>query len=151
MGEPLVNPGDDQLRELLAGVRTVAVVGIKTGDRDDAYRIPRYIQAHGYRIIPVNPKLERVLGEPAVPSVAEIREPVDLVNLFRDSRHVPGHVDEILALSTLPRAVWMQLGIRHGAAARRLAEAGVAVVQDRCLMVEHERLLGGHGAGSRGT
>ena len=143
MGEPLVNPGDDQLRELLAGVRTVAVVGIKTGDRDDAYRIPRYMQAHGYRIIPVNPKLERVLGEPAVPSVAEIREPVDLVNLFRDSRHVPGHVDEILALSTLPRAVWMQLGIRHGAAARRLAEAGVAVVQDRCLMVEHGRLLGG--------
>ena len=143
MGEPLVNPGDDQLRELLAGVRTVAVVGIKTGDRDDAYRIPRYMQAHGYRIIPVNPKLERVLGQPAVPSVAEIREPVDLVNLFRDSRHVPGHVDEILALSTLPRAVWMQLGIRHGAAARRLAEAGVAVVQDRCLMVEHERLLGG--------
>ena len=144
MGDPPGNPGDDQLRELLVSVRTVAVVGIKAGDRDDAYRIPRYMQAHGYRIIPVNPKLERVLGQPAVPSVAEIREPVDLVNLFRDSRHIPGHVDEILALSTLPRAVWMQLGIRHDAVARRLAEAGVTVVQDRCLMVEHERLLGGH-------
>ena len=144
MGDPPGNPGDDQLRELLVSVRTVAVVGIKAGDRDDAYRIPRYMQAHGYRIIPVNPKLERVLGEPAVPSVAEIHGPVDLVNLFRDSRHVPGHVDEILALSTLPRAVWMQLGIRHDAVARRLAEAGVTVVQDRCLMVEHERLLGGH-------
>lgn len=143
MGDPPGNPGDDQLRELLVSVRTVAVVGIKAGDRDDAYRIPRYMQAHGYRIIPVSPKLERVLGQPALPSVAEIREPVDLVNLFRDSRHIPGHVDEILALSTLPRAVWMQLGIRHDAAARRLAEAGVAVVQDRCLMVEHERLLGG--------
>jgi len=143
LGDPPGNPGDDQLRELLVSVRTVAVVGIKAGDRDDAYRIPRYMQAHGYRIIPVNPKLERVLGQPALPSVAEIREPVDLVNLFRDSRHIPGHVDEILALSTLPRAVWMQLGIRHDAAARRLAEAGVAVVQDRCLMVEHERLLGG--------
>jgi len=143
LGDPPGNPGDDQLRELLVSVRTVAVVGIKAGDRDDAYRIPRYMQAHGYRIIPVSPKLERVLGQPALPSVAEIREPVDLVNLFRDSRHIPGHVDEILALSTLPRAVWMQLGIRHDAAARRLAEAGVAVVQDRCLMVEHERLLGG--------
>jgi predicted CoA-binding protein len=144
LGDIPVNPGDDQLRELLAGVRTVAVVGIKAGDRDDAYRVPRYMQAQGYRIIPVNPKLERVLGQPAVPSVAEIREPVDLVNLFRDSRHVPGHVDEILALSTPPRAVWLQLGIRHDAAARRLAEAGIAVVQDRCLMVEHGRLLGGH-------
>ncbi len=143
MGEPPVNPGDDELRELLAGMRTVAVVGIKAGDRDDAFRVPRYMQAHGYRIIPVNPKLDRVLGELAVPSVAEIREPVDLVNLFRDSRHVPGHVDEILALSTLPRTVWMQLGIRHDAQARRLAQAGVAVVQDRCLMVEHDRLLGG--------
>ncbi len=143
MGEPPVNPGDDELRELLAGMRTVAVVGIKTGDRDDAFRVPRYMQAHGYRIIPVNPKLDRVLGELAVPSVAEIREPVDLVNLFRDSRHVAGYVDEILALSTPPRAVWMQLGIRHDAQARRLAEAGVAVVQDRCLMVEHDRLLGG--------
>jgi predicted CoA-binding protein len=132
-------------------VRTIAVVGIKAGDRDDAYRIPRYMQAHGYRIIPVNPKLERVLGQPALPSVAEIREPVDLVNLFRDSRHVPSHADEILTLSTLPRAVWMQLGIRHDAAARRLAEAGIAVVQDRCLMVEHERLLGDHRAGSRGA
>ncbi len=143
MGDPPVNPGDDELRELLAGMRTVAVVGIKAGDRDDAFRVPRYMQAHGYRIIPVNPKLDRVLGELAVPSVAEIREPVDLVNLFRDSRHVPGHVDEILALSTLPRVVWMQLGIRHDAQARRLAQAGVAVVQDRCLMVEHDRLLGG--------
>jgi predicted CoA-binding protein len=149
--ESPVNPGDDQLRELLAHVQTIAVVGIKTGDRDDAYRIPRYMQAHGYRIIPVNPKLERVLGQPALPSVAEIREPVDLVNLFRDSRHVPSHADEILTLSTRPRAVWMQLGIRHDAAARRLAEAGIAVVQDRCLMVEHERLLGDHRAGSRGA
>jgi hypothetical protein len=143
LGDSPVNPGDDELRELLAELRSVAVVGIKAGDRDDAFRVPRYMQAHGYRIIPVSPKLERVLGEPAVPSVAEIPGPVDLVNLFRDSRHVPGHVDEILALSTLPRAVWMQLGIRHDAAARRLAEAGVAVVQDRCLMVEHGRLLGG--------
>ncbi len=143
MGEPSVNPGDDELGELLAGMRTVAIAGIKAGDRDDAFRVPRYMQAHGCRIIPVNPKLVRVLGELAVPSVAEIREPVDLVNLFRDSRHVPGHVDEILALSTLPRAVWLQLGIRHDAQARRLAQAGVAVVQDRCLMLEHDRLLGG--------
>jgi predicted CoA-binding protein len=139
--ETRANPGDDELRELLASVRTIAVVGIKAGARDDAFRVPQYLQAHGYRIIPVNPKLDRVLGEPAVSSLAAIREPVDLVNLFRASRHVPGHVDEILALPSPPRAVWMQLGIRDEAEARRLERAGVAVVEDRCLMVEHDRLL----------
>jgi len=137
------NPGDDELRELLASVRTIAVVGIKAGVRDDAFRVPQYLQAHGYRIIPVNPKLDRVLGEPAVSSLAAIRDPVDLVNLFRASRHIPGHVDEVLSLPSPPRAVWMQLGIRHDSEARRLERAGVAVVQDRCLMVEHDRLLSG--------
>ena len=143
MEEARGNPGDDELRELLASVRTIAVVGIKAGVRDDAFRVPQYLQAHGYRIIPVNPKLDRVLGEPAVSSLAAIRDPVDLVNLFRASRHIPGHVDEVLALPSPPRAVWMQLGIRHDSEARRLERAGVAVVQDRCLMVEHDRLLSG--------
>jgi predicted CoA-binding protein len=104
--------------------------------------VPRYLQAQGYRIIPVNPKLDQLFGERAVPSLAALREPVDLVNLFRAARHVPDHVEEILVLEPRPRAVWMQLGIRHEAAARRLQEAGIAVVQDRCLMVEHRRLLG---------
>ncbi|MDH3212371.1 MAG: CoA-binding protein [Myxococcales bacterium] len=143
MEEARGNPGDDELRELLASVRTIAVVGIKAGVRDDAFRVPQYLQAHGYRIIPVNPKLDRVLGEPAVSSLAAIRDPVDLVNLFRASRHIPGHVDEVLSLPSPPRAVWMQLGIRHDSEARRLERAGVAVVQDRCLMVEHDRLLSG--------
>jgi predicted CoA-binding protein len=136
------NPGDEALRALLASVRTLAVVGAKAGADDDAYRVPRYLQAQGYRIIPVNPKLDRLLGERAVPSLAALPEPVDLVNLFRAARHVPAHVEEILALEPRPRAVWLQLGIRHEAAVRRLREAGIAVVQDRCLMVEHHRLLG---------
>ncbi len=133
---------DDQLRDLLQRVHTIAVVGIKEGRSDDAYRIPAYLQRCGYRILPVNPKLERVLGEATVRALCALREPVDLVNLFRASAHVPSHVDEILALEPLPTAVWTQLGIRHDEAAARLADAGIEVVQNRCLMVEHRRLLG---------
>lgn len=132
---------DDDLRELLDSSRTIAVVGIKDVDSEDAYRVPLYLQRHGYRIVPVNPKLTRVLGERAVASLAEVHVPVDLVNLFRAPDHIPAHVDEILAMRPRPRAVWMQLGIVHGASAARLRAERIRVVQDRCIMVEHRRLL----------
>lgn len=133
---------DEALRELLASVKTIAVVGIKSGEAEDAHRIPRYMQQSGYRIVPVTPKLDRVLGERAYASLARVEEPIDLVNLFRAPAHVPIHVDEVLALPHRPRGVWMQLGISHEESARRLEEAGIAAVQNRCLMVEHRRLLG---------
>lgn len=136
---------DDTLREILDRCRTIAVVGIKDGPSDDAFRVPKYMQAHGYRIVPVSPKLDAVLGERAVASLAALREPVDLMNLFRAPQHLPAHVDEILALDPLPFAAWFQLGIRHDESAERLRAAGVRVVQDACLMVEHARLAGrGH-------
>jgi hypothetical protein len=120
-------------------------VGIKSGPADDAFRVPRYMQQHGYRIAPVSPKLAAVLGERCVPALRDVREPVDLVNLFRAPQHLPAHVDEILALDPLPFAAWFQLGIRHDESAARLRAAGVRVVQDACLMVEHARLAGrGH-------
>ena len=134
---------DDGLRALLARTRGIAVLGAKAGLRDDAYEVPRYMQAAGYRILPVNPKLERVLGEPVAPNLAAVPEPYDLLNVFRAPQHLPSHVDEVLALPNPPGAVWFQLGIRHDESAGRLAEAGLDVVQDRCLMVEHRRLLGG--------
>jgi predicted CoA-binding protein len=132
---------DDALRSLLGASRVIAVLGIKTGAGDDAYRVPAYMQARGHRILPVNPRLERVLGEPCVPALVDLGETPDLINVFRAAAHVPGHVDEILALPQLPRGVWLQLGIRHDAAAARLEAAGISVVQDRCLMLEHGRLL----------
>jgi predicted CoA-binding protein len=134
---------DAELRELLRSISRIAVVGIKGGDADDAFRVPRYLQEHGYRIVPVSPKLERVLGECAYASLAEIPHPVDLVNLFRAPRHIARHADEILAMTPTPRAVWMQLGIAQAEVAARLRGAGLAVIEDRCLMVEHRRLLGG--------
>ena len=136
---------DASLREILDACRTIAVVGIKDGANDDAFKVPRYMQQHGYRIVPVSPKLSEVLGERAVASLAGVREPVDLVNLFRAPQHLPAHVDEILALPRKPFAVWFQLGIRNDDAAARLRAAGIRVVQDLCLMVEHARLEGrGH-------
>ena len=136
-----MDPSDAELHELLRQVRTIAVVGIKAGANDDAFRVPRAMQSRGYRIYPVSPKLDRVIGETCVASLAELRDSVDLVNVFRASPHIPTHADEILALSPLPRGVWLQLGIRHDESARRLESAGVMVVQDRCLMVEHGRLF----------
>jgi predicted CoA-binding protein len=133
---------DEELREILAGARTIAVVGMKDGASDDAYRIPLYLQSQGYRIVPVNPKLDSVLDESVFSNLSEVDEPVDLVNLFRAHENIPEHVDEILAMSPRPRAVWMQLGIYHGGAAARLRSAGIKVVQDQCIMLEHRRLLG---------
>ncbi len=133
---------DATLRELLESVKSIAVVGIKAGETDDAFRVPRYLQHQGYRILPVSPKLDRVLDAPVARTLGDLTEAPDLVNLFRASAHVPGHVDEILALPTPPRAVWMQLGISHAESRTRLERAGIAVVEDRCLMVEHARLFG---------
>ncbi len=133
---------DQQLREILRDARTIAVVGAKADESEDAYRIPEYMQAQGARIIPVNPKADSILGEKAYESLASVEVPIDLVNLFRAPENIPGHVREILALPTPPKAVWMQLGIYHGPAAAQLRAAGIAVVQDRCIMVDHMRLLG---------
>ena len=133
---------DENLKALLESARTVAVVGIKDRESEDAFRIPQYLQKAGYRIVPVNPKLESVLHEPCKPSLKQVDRAIDIVNLFRASEHVPAHVDEILAMKPLPRAVWMQLGIHHGPSAQRLRDAGIEVVQDLCMMVDHRRLLG---------
>lgn len=136
---------DKELKDLLETTNTIAVIGIKAGESDDAFRVPRYLQQAGYRIRPVNPKLDRVLGEECAASLAEIQDVgngIDVVNIFRASENVPAHVDEILAMHPRPRAVWMQLGIHHGPSAQRLRDAGIGVIQDRCIMVEHRRLLG---------
>ncbi len=132
---------DKELRNLLlTSIRTIAVVGIKAGEHDDAFRVPRYMQAQGYRIIPVSPKLSTVLGEPVFGSLLDLDGPVDLVNLFRAADHIPAHTDEILSMISQPKVVWMQLGIRHEQSADRLREAGIAVIEDCCLMVDHRRL-----------
>ena len=134
-------PSDAALRDLLSRAKSIAVVGIKSGERDDAFRVPRYMQRHGYRILPVSPKLTEVLGEPGAAALGDLPVMPDLVDVFRAPQHVPAHVDEILALPKRPLGVWLQLGISHPDTAR-LEAAGITVVEDRCLMVEHARLFG---------
>ena len=133
---------DEELRALLAGVATIAVVGAKSGPDEDAFEVPAYLQRQGYRVVPVSPKLTELLGERAFAQLGDVPVPIDLVDVFRAPQHVPAHVDEVLALSPRPRAVWLQLGISHAESARRLEAAGIAVVEDRCILVEHRRLLG---------
>ncbi|SDY43351.1 CoA-binding protein [Halopenitus persicus] len=124
---------------------TVAVVGCSTTPEKAAHRIPKYLQEHGYRIVPVNPYAETVLGEPAYDAVTDVPRDVtvDVVDVFRPSEEVPGVVDDVLERRDLAGDVgglWLQLGIRNDEAAARAEAAGIAVVQDRCMKVEHERL-----------
>jgi predicted CoA-binding protein len=133
---------EQQLLEILRDSKTIAIIGVKQDESEDAHRIPRYMQAEGYRIIPVNPKLDRILGEAAYDRLGDVDVPIDLVNLFRAPENIPEHVREILALPNRPKAVWMQLGIYHGTGAAKLRAQGITVIQDRCIMVEHRRLFG---------
>jgi len=135
---------DDGVRAILRECRTVAVLGAKAGEHEPAYYVPRYLQSRGYRIFPVNPTIAgtRLFGVTVAATLADLPEPVDLIDVFRRPEALPTHVAEILALPWRPRAVWFQLGIRHDGAAQVLARAGIRVVQDRCVMPEHRRLLG---------
>ncbi|MEJ2290901.1 MAG: CoA-binding protein [Deinococcales bacterium] len=142
---------DTSLRDLLATSHRVAVVGA-SGRRDrPSYQVPAYLARHGYEIVAVNPRYvgEELHGHPVVASLGQLETPIDIVDLFRRSDDVTSHVDEILALEPLPRAVWLQLGIRNDVAADRLRSRGIEVVQDRCIEIEHRRLLGAPLAESR--
>lgn len=129
---------DEGITALLERVRTVAVLGIKTEEsHGPAYGVPQYAQRAGLRIIPVPvyyPDVTEILGERVFRSLSAIGERVDLVDVFRRGQDIPAHLDDLLAAK--PRAVWFQLGIRNDLVAEQLAEAGIDVVQDRCLKVE---------------
>ncbi len=131
---------DPDFREIL-GLETIAVVGCSRSPGKAAHDVPRYMQDHGYEIVPVNPNAEAVLGREATDSLSDVEEDIDVVNVFRPSPEVAGIVDEVLAREDVA-AVWTQLGIRDDAAARRALDSGRQVVQDRCLKVEHRRLVG---------
>ncbi len=133
----------------IAGViretRSIAVLGIKPESHADqaAFYVSSYMAGAGYEIIPVPvyyPDVKVILGQPVFRTLAAIGRPIDMVNVFRRPGDIPPHVDDILAAK--PKSVWLQLGIRNDEVAQQLAEAGIKVVQDRCLMVEHGRVTG---------
>jgi predicted CoA-binding protein len=132
------------IRALLRETRSIAVLGIKTEAQagQAAFYVPHYLQSAGYDVIPVPvyfPDVTQILGRKVYRSLAAIPDAVDLVNVFRRPADIPPHVDDIVAKN--PRFVWFQLGIRNDQAALRLAEAGIKVVQDRCIMVDHRALV----------
>ena len=130
---------DQTIQKLLNTVKTIAVVGLSSRPAKPAHYVPAYLQAHGYHIIPVNPNLTQVLEEKAFPDLASIPEPVDLVLLFRRSEDVYPFVEQAIQIGA--GAVWMQLGIADEKAAALASNAGLDVVMDACMLVEHKRYL----------
>ena len=141
----LIEGGAD-IRELILQTRRIAVLGMKTEAQGDqpAFYVPKYLAAAGFDIVPVPvyyPQVTEILGRRVYRRLTDIPDNIDLVDVFRRSHDINGHVEEILA--KMPTAVWFQSGIRNDAAAETLAKAGIKVVQDRCLMVERKRVAKG--------
>ena len=131
---------DSDLRRILSSTRTVAVVGLSDKPDRDSHSVAAYLQSMGYRVVPVNPAVPQVLGEPSYPSLSAIPPdvPVDLVDVFRRSDQVPSIVDEALARQV--PVIWLQLGVEHPEATRRARAAGTTVIENRCIRTEHQRL-----------
>lgn len=131
---------DEELREIL-GLRNVAVVGCSSTPGKAAHDVPRYLDEHGYDVIPVNPYADEIFDRPSADSLEEVDADLDMVCVFRPSEEVSGIVDEALERDDV-RVVWTQLGIVDEDAAERAEAEGRTVVQDRCMKVEHSRLYG---------
>jgi predicted CoA-binding protein len=129
----------EEISRILKTYRVVAVVGLSTDPGKASHQVASYLQRHGYRIVPVNPGCQEVLGEKCYPSLKDIPFPVEVVDIFRKPQAIPGVVDEAIAVGA--KVVWMQLGLKEPAAAAKAREAGLSVVQDRCLKIEHHERL----------
>lgn len=129
--------GADAIGELLKSARTIAVVGLSSSRMRPSYGVSEYMQRAGYKIIPVNPNETEVLGEHAVARLEDIRDKVDIVDVFRRPEFVPEIMESAIAIGA--KAVWMQEGVIHEAAAQRARDAGLFVVMDRCILKEHTK------------
>jgi len=132
----------EQIGAILREARTVAVVGLSPDRARPSHEVASYLQEAGYRVLPVRPGSEPILGEPLFPDLRSAQAaagPIDIVNIFRRSEYVPELLPDLLAIR--PRLVWMQVGVRHPATAAALEQAGIPVVMDRCLMVDHAGMV----------
>ena len=131
------------LRRILKENRTIAVVGLSAQWFRPSFFAAKYLQEHGYRVIPVNPAYPQILGETCYPSLLEVPERVDVVDVFRKPEDVPPIVDDAIRIGA--KVLWLQIGVIHEAAEQRARAAGLEVVADRCMKIEHARLFGGLG------
>ncbi len=129
------------LRRILRTSRTIAVVGLSAEWHRPSFFAAKYMQSHGYRIIPVNPRYAEILGERCHASLETIDEPVDIVDVFRRTEDVPPIADQAIAIGA--KCLWQQIGVQNVEAAAKAAAAGLDVVMDRCVKIEHARLFGG--------
>jgi uncharacterized protein len=129
---------------LLKQSKTIAVLGAHTDPEKAAYYVPAYLKSQGYEIFPVNAQKtgETLFDKSVVSSLAELRTPIDIVDVFRRSEALPEHVEDILAMNPLPKVVWFQLGIQNDDVAKTLQNAGITVVQNRCTLADHKKLAG---------
>lgn len=142
---PNILTTDDEIREVLQQTRTIAVLGIKPESHasQPAFYVPKYMADHGYDVIPVPvyyPEVTEILGKKVYRDLRDVPVEIDLLNIFRRGEDIGKHTFEII--QKRPKAVWFQLGIRNDEAAEKFADAGIKVVQDLCLMVEHRALIG---------
>ncbi len=133
----------EAIRRILEASKTFAVVGCSPDPIRASHRVAAFLQDHGYRVIPVNPWVDEVLGEPCYPNLESVPEEIDVVDIFRRADLAGRHVDEAIAIGA--KAIWMQLGVIDHAAAERAARAGLDVVMDRCPMIEYPRFLATRG------
>ena len=131
---------DDALRKILTDSRTIATVGFSNNPKKPGYYVPQYMMDKGYRVIPVNPSIQEILGQKAYPDLLSIPEPVDMVQIFRAPSEVPAVVEQAIQIGA--KVIWMQIGAVNPQAAQRASDAGLAVVTDLCIMIEHKRLVG---------
>jgi predicted CoA-binding protein len=132
------NPSDDQIRDLLKKYKNVAVVGLSSDESRPSFGVSRYLQKRGFKIIPINPKETEILGEKVYPSLSDIPEKVEIVDIFRRPEFVPPIVDEAIKIGA--KVIWLQEGIINHPAAIKASQQGVMVVMDKCILKEHRRL-----------
>jgi predicted CoA-binding protein len=137
---PISNATPEEIRDILRAAHTVAVVGLSDKPDRDSYQVANYLHKAGYRIIPVNPAVPSVLGEKSYPSLRDVPDKIDVVDIFRKPDAVPGIVEDAIAVGA--KVVWMQEGIAHNAAADRARAAGLRVVMSRCILKEHRATQG---------
>ncbi len=141
MADPALNPDVQALRRIYKENHVIAVVGLSANWYRPSYFAAKYMMDHGYRVIPVNPRYQEVLGQKCYASLRDVPEKVDIVDCFRQSEEIPAICDDAIAIGA--KVLWMQIGVINEGAAKRAREAGLEVVMDRCVKIEYARLFGG--------
>jgi len=130
---------DSEIKDILENAKTIAILGLSPKPDRDSNRVAKYLKDHGYRIIPVRPGQEEILGQSAYPTLDDIKEHVDIVDVFRNPKQIVPHAHEAIRMQ--PKVFWMQLGIENQKAALLLVKAGIDVVMNKCIKIEHDKLF----------